>query len=80
MDQPSEGAPCQQTFPRYEDLMLAGDENSGLPSERTYFVHIEPISGAEGARVRRRIAAVTHELLGWAETRRHETSEKDKHP
>jgi len=41
------------------------------------FVHIEPISGAEGARVRRRIAAITHELLGWAEARLHEMSEKD---
>ncbi|WP_410633888.1 hypothetical protein [Amycolatopsis sp. cmx-4-83] len=80
MDQPSESVSCQRTSTGKEDPVLAAAEKSELTCERTYSVHVELISGAEGARVRRRIAAITHELLGWAETRFHETSEKGKQP
>ncbi|MGW4524965.1 hypothetical protein [Amycolatopsis sp. NPDC004378] len=46
---------------------------------RTYSGRVDDISGAEGARVRTRIAAITHELLGWAQSRLCEESEKDDH-
>jgi hypothetical protein len=46
---------------------------------RTYSGRVDDISGAEGARVRTRIAAITHELLGWAQLRLCDESEKDDH-
>ncbi len=49
------------------------------PCGRTYSGRVDGISGAEGARVRIRIAAITHELLGWAQARLCEESEKDDH-
>lgn len=71
--------------------MVAGSDRDGLTSchdtvwrlesscGRTYSGRVEDISGAEGARVRARIAAITHELLGWAQQRLRDESEKDDH-
>lgn len=47
------------------------------PCGRTYSGRVDGIADAEGARVRTRIAAITHELLGWAQSRLCEESEKD---
>lgn len=49
------------------------------PCGRSYSGRVDDISGAEGARVRARLAAITHELLGWAQSRLCEESEKDDH-
>jgi hypothetical protein len=44
---------------------------------RTYSGRVEDISGAEGARVRTRLTALTHDLLGWAQSRLCEESKED---
>lgn len=71
--------------------MVAGSSQDGLtsshdtvwrlesPCGRTYSGRVEDISDAEGARVRTRIAAITHELLVWAQSSLCEESEKDDH-
>jgi hypothetical protein len=87
--QPSTPEPHHPTAAEHERPLLAAAVESPLTSSddsvwrldnacgRTYSGRVEDISGAEGARVRTRMTAITHDLLGWAQSRLCEESKED---
>lgn len=88
MAQPSTPERPHLTAADHESPTLADAEESPLTSSddnvwrfdnacgRRYSGRVEDISGAEGAHVRTRLTAITHELLGWAQSRLCEESKE----